>query len=163
MVQTLLLAGQALVVVLIYVFVWRVLGTARRDLRDRGRGGAPARTVAAQESTIIPAAGAQTARRAAGLGDPRLVVDQSDLLRAGIPFTIGGGLTIGRADGNDIVLDEGVVSGRHVRIVPPGTVVDEGSTNGTLVNGRRIDGRVPLRSGDLVQVGSTTFRFEVPR
>jgi pSer/pThr/pTyr-binding forkhead associated (FHA) protein len=62
-----------------------------------------------------------------------------------------------------VVLEEGVVSGRHVRIVPPGTVVDEGSTNGTLVNGRTVDGRAALRAGDLVQVGSTVFRYEVPR
>jgi hypothetical protein len=163
MVQSLLLAGQALVVVLVYVFVWRIMRGARRDLLGQGRSGAPARTVAAQESTIIPAADVQSARRAAGLGEPRLVVEQSDVLRPGIPFTIGGGLSIGRADGNDVMLEESVVSGRHVRIVPPGTVVDAGSTNGTLVNGRRVDGRAALRGGDLVQVGSTIFRFEVPR
>lgn len=162
MVQGLLLAGQLLVVVLVYVFVWRVVRGARTDL---ARSSAPAHGfgIGAQESTIIPAADVQQARRAAGLTEPRLVVESSDVLRAGIPFTIGGGLSIGRAEGNDVVLEEGVVSGRHVRVVPPGTVVDEGSTNGTLVNGRRLDGRAALRSGDAVQVGSTVFRFEGPR
>ncbi|MCW2925712.1 MAG: domain containing protein [Thermoleophilia bacterium] len=172
-VQALLLAGQVLVVALVYLFVWRVVRSARGGLlgdtvtaprRGRGKGAAPApMSMASQESTIIPVADVQAARRSAGLADPRLVVLESDVLRAGIPFTVGGGLTIGRAAANDVVLDEGVVSGRHVRIVPPGTVVDEGSTNGTLVNGRPAQGRVALRDGDSLQVGSTVFRYEAPR
>lgn len=88
------------------------------------------------------------------------MVERSDVLRPGIPFTIGGGLSIGRAPGNDVVLDEGVVSGRHVRVIAPGTVVDEGSTNGTFVNGQPLHGRAALRTGDHLQVGSTVFRFE---
>jgi hypothetical protein len=164
MVQELLLAGQVLFVVFVYLFVWRTMKAARTDLVRRASPGAgPAAGLAAQESTILPAAGAQAARRAAGLGEPRLVVESSDVLRPGIPFTIGGGLSVGRTEGNDIVLDEGVVSGRHLRVVPPNTIVDEGSTNGTLVNGRRVSGRVALQPGDVVQVGSTAFRFEVPR
>lgn len=162
MVQQLVLAGQALVVLLVYLFVWRVIRSARSDLVTAGRTRG-ASSVDAQESTIIPAADVQAARRSAGLGEPRLVVEQSDVLRAGIPFTIGGGLTIGRSPSNDVVLDEGVVSGSHVRIVPPNTVVDAGSTNGTLVNGSQVSGRMALRAGDLLQVGSTVFRFEVPR
>ncbi len=160
MVQQLLLAGQLLVVVLVYVFVWRVIRGARADLAVRGTAGT---SIEAQESTIIPAADVQAARRSAGLAAPRLGGEQSDVLRPGIPFTIGGGLTIGRAATNDVVLEDGVVSGRHVRIVPPGTVVDEGSTNGTLVNGQQVAARAALRAGDLVQVGSTVFRFEVTR
>jgi hypothetical protein len=160
MVQQLLLVGQLLVVVLVYVFVWRVVRGARHDLARRG---APGAGIAAQESTIIPAADVQRARREAGIREPRLVVEQSDVLRPGIPFTIGGGLSIGRSDDNDVVLDEGVVSGRHARIVAPGTVVDEGSTNGTLVNGAPVGGRTALRAGDIVQVGSTVFRYEGTR
>jgi len=164
MVQALLLAGQVLVVLGVYLFVWRVIRSARRDLQ-RGpdlRAGAAA-GLDAQESTIIPAATVQAARREAGLAEPRLVVVQSDVLRAGIPFTVGGGLTLGRADSNDIVLDEGVVSGRHARIVAPNTVVDEQSTNGTFVNGQPAHGRHMLRDGDSLQVGSTVFRYEVRR
>lgn len=167
MVQQLLLAGQLIVVLLVYVFVWRVLATARGDLLGgRGpalRGGAAAPPMSAQESTIIPAADVTRARREAGLGDPRLVVEASDVLRAGIPFVIGRGLTIGRATTNDIVLEEGVVSGTHLRVVPPDVVVDEGSTNGTLLNGERLSGRARIGSGDRVQVGSTVFRYEVER
>lgn len=160
MVQYLLLGGQVLVVLMVYLFVWRVMRAARQDLVRAAQPRTRATSFDAQESTILPAADVAVARRAAGLGEPRLLVEASDVLRPGIPFTIGRGLALGRADSNDIVLDEGVVSGRHARIVAPGTVVDEGSTNGTLVNGRPIAGRVVLRDGDLVQVGSTVFRYE---
>ena len=165
MVQYLLLAGQVLVVLLVYVFVWRVMRGARHDLLDaaRPRGASPAADgFDAQESTIMPAAAVSSARRAAGLREPRLVVDTSDVLRAGVPFTIGSALSIGRADSNDVVLDDNVVSGRHARVITPGTVVDEGSTNGTFVNGLAVQGRTALQHGDILQVGSTVFRYEGP-
>lgn len=169
MVQYLLLGGQILVVALVYLFVWRTMRGARHDLLDAARprfGGAPGGTPSggfdAQESTIMPAADVSAARRAAGIREPRLIVDQSGVLRPGIPFTIGSALSIGRADGNDVVLDDHVVSGQHARVVSPGTVVDNGSTNGTFVNGHPVSGRTALRHGDLLQVGSTVFRYEGP-
>jgi pSer/pThr/pTyr-binding forkhead associated (FHA) protein len=44
-------------------------------------------------------------------------------------------------------------------------IEDSGSTNGTLLNGRRIQGDVELSYGDRINVGSTIVRFyieEVP-
>jgi pSer/pThr/pTyr-binding forkhead associated (FHA) protein len=38
--------------------------------------------------------------------------------------------------------------------------MDLGSTNGTFVNGERLDGRQRLRDGDVVQIGDTELRFE---
>jgi hypothetical protein len=168
MVQYLLLAGQIFVVLLVYLFVWRTMRGARHDLLDAarpdyggGRGAQPG-GIDAQESTIMPAADVAAARRAAGLREPRLVVDDSPVLREGVPFTIGSALTIGRADGNDVVLDDNVVSGQHARVISPGTVIDNESTNGTYVNGKAIRGRATLRHGDILQVGSTVFRYEGP-
>ena len=185
MIQQLLLGGQVVVIVLVYVFVWRVMRTAARDVARGGSatahvagGRAPAargRTVGpapaggalvtsdAGESTIIPAAQAAQARRAAGLGEPRVVVVGSDTLRPGVPFVLeGSGLSVGRADDNDIVLDDPAVSGHHARLLPPGVVHDLESTNGTTVNGgARISGRRNLREGDTISIGATTFRFEV--
>lgn len=64
---------------------------------------------------------------------------------------------IGRATGNDIVLDNSWVSRQHamLQIEENGTVnaIDMGSANGTLVNGHRIYTPTPLRSGDLVEIG----------
>lgn len=167
MVQYLLFGGQLLVVLLVYLFVWRVIRGARHDLLDaaRPRSGYASKAVNgfdAQESTILPAASVSAARRAAGIREPRLVVESSDALRAGIPFTIGSTLTIGRAESSDVVLDDSVVSGQHARVIAPGTVVDEGSTNGTFINGVQVRGRAVLTHGDALQVGATVFRYEGP-
>jgi pSer/pThr/pTyr-binding forkhead associated (FHA) protein len=54
-------------------------------------------------------------------------------------------------------------SGRHARIESGSDgvwIFDLGSTNGTYVNGERIDGRARLREGDVVRVGGTELRFE---
>lgn len=159
MIQQLLLLGQVLVVALIYVFVWRVMRTAGRDL---ARGGAVAQMggTAPQDSTIIPAADAAAARRAAGLGEARIVVSSSDVLREGVPYVLANPITLGRAPDNDIALEDDFVSSHHARLLPPGTLVDLDSTNGTLVNGRPLSGRVQLRTGDQFQLGTTVFRFE---
>ncbi|HEY8472265.1 MAG TPA: FHA domain-containing protein [Natronosporangium sp.] len=74
-------------------------------------------------------------------------------------------VTIGRSAGNDIVLDDLLVSRRHaeVRRVAGGhQLVDLGSTNGTYHNGRRID-RVMLRPGDLISIGHFELRFDGQR
>lgn len=161
MIQQLLLLGQVLVVALIYVFVWRVMRTATADLRGtRGRRHAPA---ASQDSTIIPAADVASARRAAGIAEPRIVVTSSETLREGVPFALAHPLSLGRAADNDIVLEDGFVSSHHARVLPPGTIVDLESTNGTLLNGRPLQGRAQLSPGDQFQLGSTVFRYEVPR
>lgn len=149
----LLLLGQALVVLLIYFFVWRVMKTARNDLV----------TAPTQDSTIIPAGEAATARAAAGIRSGRLVVLQSDDLRVGQPFSIGEGLTLGRAPDNDIVLAAEFASAHHAKLRPPNRLVDLESTNGTTVNARPIKGSTRLKNGDRVQIGTTTFRFEGPK
>lgn len=142
-------------IVLIYLFTWRVMRTAMRDVRRTTD------SAISQESTIIPAAEASRARRKAGLPDPRIVVVTSQSLRPGMPFVLeGAGLTIGRSSDNDIVLDDDFVSSHHARVSPPSTLLDLGSTNGTLVNGSRISGRTRLSAGDRIRFGETEFRYE---
>lgn len=70
---------------------------------------------------------------------------------------------IGREAGKDIALPlDNTVSRSHARIVRKDdewVLYDLGSTNGAYVNGARI-GRRELINGDVVQIGSTRFRFE---
>lgn len=74
--------------------------------------------------------------------------------------------TLGRrAAENSIVVDDPYVSGRHADITASGgsiSIVDVGSTNGTLVNGVKIEPGVPveIRLGDEITVGQTVFRLE---
>jgi hypothetical protein len=75
-----------------------------------------------------------------------------------------GGGTIGRSRDCDIVLDDAGISRRHAEIRPGGDgweVKDLGSTNGMLVNGKRVRGAEPLQAGDRVELGSTEIVFEV--
>ena len=71
--------------------------------------------------------------------------------------------TIGRLPDCAVSLNDTNVSRRHAEIRPVGSgyaAVDLGSTNGTKVNGLRIDGERMLNDGDIVSVGSTHLRFE---
>jgi len=73
--------------------------------------------------------------------------------------------TIGRAVGNDIVITSKRISREHARIRREGwrTILeDAGSTNGTSLNGQRIQSPMQLRDGDQIDLGDVTFRFYDP-
>lgn len=82
---------------------------------------------------------------------------------AEVPFTFrilpGGIKTIGRATRADFVVDAGLVSRLHCRVSAGTTeleVVDLDSTNGTYVNGQRVE-RALLKDGDQLGIGRVTF------
>lgn len=68
---------------------------------------------------------------------------------------------VGREPGNDLVVDHASVSARHARIEVAGEagveVVDCGSSNGTFVNGLRVERR-QIRPGDLLRFATAEFR-----
>jgi hypothetical protein len=71
-------------------------------------------------------------------------------------------LTIGRSSGADVLVMDPEVSRIHARLESQGGVVyasDAGSSNGTFLNGKRLDGAIELRPGDLVDVGTTRITF----
>jgi pSer/pThr/pTyr-binding forkhead associated (FHA) protein len=68
--------------------------------------------------------------------------------------------TVGRATRADFSVDAALVSRVHCRLTAGATeieVVDLGSTNGTFVNGERIDKRRTVKSGDRIGVGRVEF------
>lgn len=77
-------------------------------------------------------------------------------------YPISGRSRIGRSEESEIVLLDPGVSRAHAVVEVNGAaamVRDLGSTNGTFVNGRRVEGEA-LRDGDELRVGSTRLRFE---
>jgi len=73
----------------------------------------------------------------------------------------GAGATIGRQAGNTIIPNDLRLSRQHAQIeAQDGSFVvrDLGSTNGTLLNGQPLHESRPLRTGDVLQMGSTVFR-----
>ena len=76
---------------------------------------------------------------------------------------VGDLLTIGRAQDNDVVLDDPQVSRYHAHLMRHGDEIiieDLGSTNGTLVNGRRITGPHVLQPSETLAVGASVFSIE---
>src|SRR5687767_10642523 len=72
-------------------------------------------------------------------------------------------VTIGRVQGNDIILPKGNVSKRHSRIVLKDgrfIIVDLKSTNGTYVNGRKITAPLVIKGGDKVYIGDFILSLE---
>jgi Protein of unknown function (DUF3662)/FHA domain len=68
---------------------------------------------------------------------------------------------LGRSRQSDVYVTDANVSRRHAEVVRTGAeywLVDLGSTNGTLLNGERIE-RGRLRDGDVITIGSTEILF----
>ncbi len=107
------------------------------------------------------------ARKREELEEARAVRRGRAILAAeGKRFAIGpGGAVIGRSRECDVVLGDSNVSRRHARVAfaddGSWTIEDLGSTNGVQVNGRRIAGIHVLASGDRLDVGTVSARFEV--
>jgi len=67
-------------------------------------------------------------------------------------------LSIGRLPHNDIIIDDHSVSREHAILIISGdeySVRDLGSSNGTFVNGMRINGVTRLKRNDILKVGSS--------
>jgi pSer/pThr/pTyr-binding forkhead associated (FHA) protein len=143
---------------LLWLFVLAAMRVIRTDLRTsgqpriavpppprrRGRGAATA-------SPARPAAGAPT----------HLLVTQGGLTGTRIGLT-GAPVLIGRANDSTLVLEDDYASTRHARIsFQDGmwVVEDLGSTNGTYLGNRKVDGPVPLEVGVPVRIGKTVLEL----
>jgi S1-C subfamily serine protease len=86
--------------------------------------------------------------------------------RAGQSVTVDAGrsVSIGRDPSADVFVDDARVSRPHARVWVDASggarIEDLRSTNGTFVNGNRIDAATQLGSGDIVTVGNTRLRVE---
>ncbi|HMR76743.1 MAG TPA: FHA domain-containing protein, partial [Polyangiaceae bacterium] len=72
-------------------------------------------------------------------------------------------ITVGRVQGNDLMLPKGNVSKRHARLIFRDgrfIVTDLNSTNGTYVNRRRISQATIVREGDRVYIGDFVLRID---
>ncbi len=72
-------------------------------------------------------------------------------------------INVGRVQGNDLMLPKGNVSKRHARLLFRDgrfIITDLKSTNGTYVNGHRIDRPVALSYGDELTIGRVRMRLE---
>ena len=124
---------------LIYLFLARVIAALLRDLR-----------AAAREPTDRPG---------------RLVVlaSPSGEPPTGRSFGLDVITALGRDVNNAIVIDDPFASAEHAVLTYRGrswSLEDLGSTNGSYVNGRKVDGVSPVGFGDELQIGQVRMRLE---
>ena len=140
------------------------------------QGARPLRPVAPQQPPLpsladLPSAGPaiMTATSAPPItaapayrGEPRLVGLEGAV--AGVTLDLTEPFSIGRDAENALALtQDATVSRRHASVEPENggwMVRDNGSSNGTYVNGVRLTGAQPLRPGDEIKIGSSRLRFE---
>lgn len=80
----------------------------------------------------------------------------------GRAYPLGDELTLGRAAGCQVTVDDTFVSQIHARVfVRDGTfmVEDLGSTNGTYLNRKKVAGPMVMQPGDRLQVGNTVLEL----
>lgn len=140
---------RVLFVFLLYFFLFQIVRTIARELR----------------AVSIATAGAGPARAGEPVRAPaQLVVEETTEagLPAGTAFALRPGAVVGRRPSSDIHLNDNFMSGEHARLtLQEGRwwIADLGSTNGTFVNGARIDRPTPLTSGMEVRFGRVRMRF----
>ena len=94
---------------------------------------------------------------------PKLIVSSSPSLPSELEFALEAGMTVGRSRSSGIPISDQFASHMHARVFPKGHfffIEDLGSTNGTFVNGRRIDDQTQLKVHDEIRLGETVFRYE---
>jgi hypothetical protein len=151
--ESVLLVLKIAFLVLLYLFVWRVVRTAGRDMR------------LPQESFILRPSALAGGAIGQAIESGRLVVTSSPVLDEGTEYSLdSSAVTIGRGGQNTVSIDgDEFASSRHARVEPRRDGVwvnDLGSTNGTFVNGVRIDRPRKLVNGDVVRTGETELRYE---
>jgi pSer/pThr/pTyr-binding forkhead associated (FHA) protein len=137
-----LLALQLGFVALLYLILARFAGSLLRDLQSA-------------EQT-------QLASRS-GIGRLSVLESPADEPPNGTTIALGPINSIGRNVNNTIFVEDDFVSATHAMLTFRGRswfVEDQGSTNGTYVNGHRIDRPVALSFGDELTIGRVRMRLD---
>lgn len=139
-----LLIGQVVFLILLYLFLFRVARVMVADLKR-------------QAGVAVPHA-------ARGTGRAQLIVLQGEQPSRGERFMLSSPVvTIGRSPTNELPIQDGYTSSEHARLTAQDGffyLEDLGSSNGTFVNGQRLNEPMVLRHGDRIELGDTVFRFE---
>ena len=146
--------------ILLWIFVFTVVGVIRRDLFAGVRSKS---IVASPRGVGAPAVpqGAPPAKAKRGKAARQLVVTAGQL--AGTRITLGEApITIGRAEDSTLVITDDFASARHARLVPRDGnwfVEDVGSTNGTYLDRGKVSGLTPVPLGEPIRIGRTSLEL----
>ena len=140
--RVLLLVLQLGFVALLYLVLMRFAGSLLRDLRS------------AEEAQISSRS---------GIGRLSVLESPADEPPEGSTVALGPINSIGRNVNNTVFVEDDFVSASHAMLTFRGRswfVEDQGSTNGTYVNGHRIDRPVALSFGDELGIGRVRMRLD---
>jgi pSer/pThr/pTyr-binding forkhead associated (FHA) protein len=153
--EPLLAVLKLLCLALLYLFFLRVLRAVWAELRPPPPAPPPAPPTPARRRDPAP-----QSRRRKGAGH-LVIVAPAD--QKGRSFDLNGELTVGRAAGCQVALEDNYVSQLHARVFTRDGgvwVEDLGSTNGTYLNDQRVSAPLALRRGDQLKVGSTVMELK---
>ena len=124
---------------------------------DERRSGSTQYIQAVNPAAMAAAAGRPAAGRAPTVGTGGRVVSLMD----GREYVVEQSLVFGRDASCEVVITSKDVSRRHAEIMPTpqGYIVVDSSTNGTFVNGQRVQGQLLLSRADVLRLGDHDFRF----
>jgi hypothetical protein len=145
-------------IILLWIFVFTVVGVIRRDL-FAGVRSSP--LVAAPRGVGGSVVQGRPAKAKRGKAARQLVVTAGQL--AGTRITLGEAqITIGRAEDSTLVITDDYASARHARLVPRDGqwfVEDLGSTNGTYLDRGKVSGPTPVPLGVPIRIGRTSLEL----
>jgi hypothetical protein len=106
---------------------------------------------------------ADVAQQHRSFGHLRVIASEDGTLGLDTLFPLLSVTSIGRAQGNTVVIDDGYVSSEHVLITHRGKqwwLEDLGSRNGTLLNDLWLSEPVVISAGDVIVLGGTRLKIE---
>ncbi len=130
-------------IVILYVIIYYALKIMYKDVKNGGKKRRPVNNGKSYGLEILNAG------------------ENSDLKEGSI-IPIRSELTIGRKEGNSIKLVDQHVSGNHAHIFIRNNklyIEDLHSTNGTFLNGSRLNNKVQLSNKDEIKIGSSVFKI----
>ena len=143
----------------LYLFLLWVVRSSARDLARYSGSTAASEPV----ETPGPARRSRPAPERRDGGAPRLVVVAAMGHEPGTTFDLRDGALFGRSDTAEIRVDDPFASSAHARIDDRGGAMyleDMGSTNGTYLNGRKVQSAERLDVGDTIRIGDSEYRYE---
>jgi len=144
--------------VLLWIFVFTVVGVIRRDLFAGSRS---SRIVAAPRGVGAAAAPGRPAKVKRGRTAHQLLVTAGAL--QGTRITLGEApITMGRAEDSTLVITDDYASARHARLVPRAGqwyLEDLGSTNGTYLDRAKVSAPTPVPLGVPIRIGRTSLEL----
>jgi pSer/pThr/pTyr-binding forkhead associated (FHA) protein len=147
---------------LLYLFFLRVLQAVWSEVSGpRRRGRARTRTAPAPAARPTAKVGVLAGSRGGSRAPSALRVVEPES-EQGKSFPLGDEITVGRAAGCHVTLDDTYVSQLHARIFHRDGdlfVEDLGSTNGTYLNRAKVSGPMAMKPGDRLQVGSVVLEL----